>query len=110
MDNRRKESDEVRDTQYIYTIYLSFSQQKLVAVFLGLLAVCGVQAEDVAENEARLIANYQTTTFIEMSTITTVGHYTCAVCKYFSSTSGFLSFFFSSEHFESRVNVHGGRP
>lgn len=33
----------------IYTIYLSFSQQKLVAVLVGLLAVCGVQAEDVAD-------------------------------------------------------------
>nr|XP_027237057.1 uncharacterized protein LOC113828321 [Penaeus vannamei] len=61
---------------------------KLVAVFLGLLAVCGVQAEDVAENEARLIANYQTTTFIEMSTITTVGHYTCAVSTASTACSG----------------------
>ncbi|XP_037791280.1 uncharacterized protein LOC119586602 [Penaeus monodon] len=52
---------------------------KLVAVLVGLLAVCGVQAEDVADtgNEARLIANYQTTTFTQMSTITTVAHYTC---------------------------------
>ncbi|XP_037779218.1 uncharacterized protein LOC119575661 [Penaeus monodon] len=52
---------------------------KLVAVLVGLLAVCGVQAEDVADtgNEARLIANYQTNYLYTDEHHHHVAHYTC---------------------------------